>query len=100
MSWVEDKYIKMYILETHSYVIAIMVTQIVLRLSPSFILSNSNNWQEMWQSSDFTHISEIYHEYPYFKKSTFLGYSIFILGYFALYNRMFTADHDCQIWQQ
>ena len=40
----------------------------------------------MWQSSDFTHISKIYHEYPYFKKSTFnifFGYNIFILGYFA-----------------
>ena len=40
----------------------------------------------MWQSSDFTHISKIYHEYPYFKKSTFnifFSYNIFILGYFA-----------------
>ena len=39
----------------------------------------------MWQSSDFTHISEIYHEYPYFKKSTFNIFClyIFILGYFA-----------------
>ena len=41
----------------------------------------------MWQSSDFTHISEIYHEYPYFKKINFkhfFGYNIFILGYFAI----------------
>ena len=38
MSRVEEKYIKMYILETYSYMIAIMVTQIVLGLSSSFIL--------------------------------------------------------------
>ena len=40
----------------------------------------------MWQSSDFIHISKIYHEYPYFKKSTFnilFGYIYIILGYFA-----------------
>ena len=35
----------------------------------------------MWQSSDFTHISEIYHEYPYFKKSIFN----IIFGYIYLY---------------
>ena len=29
--------------------------------------------------------------------STLFGYNIFILGYFALYNRLFTAYHDCQI---
>ena len=36
----------------------------------------------MWQSSDFTHISEIYHEDPYFKKkfSIFFAYNTFILG--------------------
>ena len=55
----------------------------------------------MWQSSDFTHISEIYYEYPYFKNSTFnifLGYNTFILGYFAYiidyWQLIMTAKYD------
>ena len=80
MSRVEEKYIKMYIFEK-IFQIAIYANPNCFKVGCHLVILFSNNLQEMWQSSDFTHISKIYHEYPNLKKSTFnicFGYNIYI----------------------
>ena len=68
MSRVEEKYIKMYIFEKYSYMIAILYgNPNCFKVGCHLVIFFSNNLQEMWQSSDFTHISKIYHEYPNLK---------------------------------
>ena len=79
MSRVEETYIKMYILETYSYMIAIWLPK--LFEGCHLVLCFRNILQEMWQYSDSTHISETNYEYPYFKKSTFKFFLVIIYLY-------------------